>query len=130
MLLMAVLLGISAQDSLITLTHPRPRAVYRTTIELPCGEDGTYVFAVENGGTASRLLTSTLDGEPVELRSDSASLRDAVQRLRDVSIHPMTCLYGAGALVVVHGVDTDSASGTYGERVRLGFRAELRPRPQ
>jgi hypothetical protein len=132
MLLMAVLLSISAQD--IVLTHPRPLPTYRATTELPCGEDGTYVFVVETRGMTSQLLTSTLNGEPIELRepmelrSDGTSLRDTVARLGDAWIQPLSCVYGAGALVVVHGVNKETASSPSGEPVRVLFQADVRSR--
>jgi|SRR5215217_713436 len=130
MLLMAVLLSISAQQEPIVLRHPRAQASYRATTEVPCGEDGTYVFVVANGVATSQLVTSTLNGVPIELRSDAASLRDAVARLKDVWLQPLSCIYGGGALVRVHGVDADSSSGTYGQSVTLGFQADLRSRPR
>jgi hypothetical protein len=127
MLILAVLMSFSAQDKPIILRHPRPAAKYRITTDLPCGEDGNYVFVVEHDGRTSQLTVSTLNGEPVELKSDAISMRDEVARLKAVWLQPVTCLYGAGALVVVHGVEPDSSS-THGKGVRLPFRADLKSR--
>ncbi len=126
MILMMMLLSLSAQEDRSVPSAGLPRSpTYRTTTELTCEGDGTYVFVVENRGFVSRLITSTLDGAPVELRSTTGTLRDAMARLRDVSVQPSMCRRGSGAAVQVWGNDTVSSSSTYGERVTLGFQAEI-----
>jgi hypothetical protein len=126
MLSLVVLLSAFAQEKPIILSHPRPPATYRVTTEIPCGEDGKYVFVVENGGATSQLALSTLNGKPIELKSSAILMRNKVARLKDVSLQPITCLYGAGALILVNGIDTDPSSATLGKHVRVQFQADLK----
>jgi hypothetical protein len=55
-------------------------------------------------------------------------MRDRVAGLRKIWIQPNTCNYGGGAVVIVHGTDTEPSSSTYEQRVRLVFQADLRSR--
>jgi hypothetical protein len=126
MMLMMMLLSLSAQEDRIALSGGLPQSPrYRTTTELTCEGDGTYVFVVENRGFRLPLLTSTLNGAPVELRSTTGTLQGSMQRLRDVSVEPITCRGGSGAAVRVWGTDSVPSSSTFGERVTFGFQAEI-----
>ena len=126
MMIMMALLSLAAQQERPIPWPGLPRSpTYRMTTELTCEGDGTYVFVVENRGFHSRLLTSTLNGTPLELRSRTEALPDAMRRLRDVAIQPFACRQGSGAAVQVSGIDTVSSSTTYGQRVTFDFQAEI-----
>lgn len=126
MIITLALLSMTAQDTRPIPWPGLPRTpTYRMTTELTCEGDGTYVFVVENRPFHSVLLTSTLNGAPVELRSGTEALPDAMRRLRDVAIQPFGCRRGSGVAVQVSGVDKVSTSDTYGEQVTLNFQAEI-----
>lgn len=126
MILMSMLLSLAAQEDKIALSGGLPQSpTYRTTTELTCKGEGKYVFVVENRGFRLSLITATLNGAPVELRSTAGTLQDSAQRLRNVSVEPISCRGGSGAAVQVWGTDRVPTSTTFGERVTLGFQAEL-----
>ncbi len=126
MMLAMMLLSLSAQDDRIALSGGLPQSpTYRTTTELTCEGEGKYVFVVENRGFRLSLITSTLNGAPVELRSTTGTLQGSLERLRDILIEPIRCRGGSGAAVRVWGTDRVPTSSTFGERVTLGFQAEI-----
>lgn len=126
MMFMMALLSMTAQQDFTVPWPGLPRSpTHRTTTELVCEGEGTYLFVVENRGFVSRLIESSLNGEPVELRSRTGTLQDSVGRLRDVSIQPIMCRGGSGAAVRVWGVDTVRSSPTYGERIWYSVQAEI-----
>lgn len=126
MMIMAALLSLAAQENRPIPWPGLPRnPTYRMTTELTCEGHGTYVWVVENRAFHSILIASTLNGAPVELRSATEALPDAMRRLRDVAIQPYGCYPVSGAAVRVLGVDKVSTSATYGEQVSFDFQAEI-----
>lgn len=126
MMLAMMLLSLSAPEDRIALSGGLPQSpTYRTTTELTCEGEGKYVFVVENRGFRLSNITSTLNGAPVELKSTTGTLQGSVQLLRDVSVEPIMCRGGSGAAVRVWGIDRVPSSSTFGERVTLGFQAEV-----
>jgi len=126
MMLTMMLLSLAAQGDKVPLSGGLPQSpAYRTTTELTCEGEGKYVFVVENRGFRLSHITATLNGAPVELKSTAGTLQDSAQRLRNVSVEPISCRGGSGAAVQVWGTDRVPTSRTFGERVTLGFQAEL-----
>lgn len=126
MIIMMALLSLAAQEDRPIPWPGLPRnPTYRMTTELTCEGDGTYAWVVENRPFHSVLLASTLNGAPVELRSRTEALPEAMRRLREVAIQPFACRSGSGAAVRVSGIDTVSTSATYGEQVTFDFQAEI-----
>lgn len=126
MILMSMLLNLAAQEDKIALSGGLPQSpTYRTTTELTCKGEGKYVFVVENRGFRLSLITSTLNGAPVELKSTTGTLQGSMQRLRDVLVEPISCRGGSGAAVRVWGTDRVPSSSTFGERVTFSFQAEI-----
>ncbi|MEO7178619.1 MAG: hypothetical protein ABIW83_07230 [Allosphingosinicella sp.] len=126
MMLAMMLLSLAAQEDKIALSGGLPQSpTYRSTTELTCEGEGKYVFVVENRGFRLSQITATLNGEPVELKSTTGSLQGSVHLLRDITVEPITCRGGSGAAVRVWGTGRVSSSSDFGERVALGFQAEI-----
>jgi hypothetical protein len=125
MIIMMALLSMAVQEGRPIQVGLPHGPTYRMTSELTCEGDGTYVWVVENRPFHSVLIASTLNGAPVEVKSGTETLPEAIGRLRDVAIHPLACRRGSGAAVNVSGVDMISTSATYGEPVTIDLQAEI-----
>lgn len=126
MILLTMLLSLSAHEDRIALSGGLPQSpTYRTTTELTCEGEGKYVFVVENRGFRLAQITATLNGEPIELKATTGTLQGSVHLLRDITVEPIMCRGGSGAAVRVWGTGRVPSSSDFGERVVLGFQAEI-----